>query len=124
MFAFPHMKESRIQSNNICVKYIRNLIFTFACLFLTTTLAIVYPKIQSLFSILGGFCAVTVCFLIPGNIYIYIYIYIALAYLLATPGPMHQFNKLATIILSVIVCLLGFGSAIRTVVNTIRGDAN
>ena len=58
----------------------RNLIITACVISLSTTVAIFFPKLRSMITIIGGFADVIIVFIIPcmlislNNIYIYIYI--------------------------------------------------
>ena len=57
----------------------RNLVITGLVISLSTTVAILFPKLRSMITIIGGFADVIIVFIIPCkayNIYIYIYIYI------------------------------------------------
>ena len=49
------------------IKNPRNLILTFIVLALSTTICIVFPKLRSVISLAGGFCAVSISFIVPSN---------------------------------------------------------
>ena len=47
-----------------------NLIYTFCFLFLSLVAAIAYPNIASVLSIIGGSCAITMCYTVPTYCYV------------------------------------------------------
>ena len=59
---------------NYPVKNPENLLMTFAMLTASTLICIFFPKLRSVISIIGGFCAPIICYIVPSK-YIYIYIY-------------------------------------------------
>ena len=55
---------------NTNITTLKNIIVTVILMFTIGTVAIVYPEILPYISLLGGFCSVIYCYLIPGLIYV------------------------------------------------------
>lgn len=74
------------------------------CVF-TCTVAIVYPNVSSVLSILGGLCSVSICYTIP------LYSWIKLS-----DKPWTACENLGPLLFFGVLILLGYASAISTVV--------
>ena len=55
---------------NTNITTVKNIIVTVGLMGIIGTIAIVYPEIMPYISLLGGFCSVVYCYLIPGLIYV------------------------------------------------------
>ncbi len=73
-------------------------------------MAALYDKVTDYIAILGGFCGVIICFLMPGVLYI------------KTNGkPFISFTNLSTAVIISILCLIGFIAGTVTFVNKFSG---
>ena len=68
------------------------------------TIAIVYPEILPYISLLGGFCSVIYCYLIPGLIYVK-----------NNKMPMKSWTNIYTIIVVILLTVLGYTAGVMTI---------
>jgi hypothetical protein len=72
--------------------------------------ASLYDKVTDYIAILGGFCGVIICFLMPGVLYI------------KTNGkPFVSFTNLSTAAIISALCIIGFTAGTITLVNKFTG---
>ena len=88
-----------------------NYLTTIPIVIVTTTIGILYSKITSYISLLGGFCSVVLIFLMPG-----------LLFIKGTPGKYSSPKKIFTICMVAILCSCGYIAGIETIVGMVRGE--
>lgn len=67
---------------------------------------------MTIINILGGFCAVTICFMAP-----------VACYVKTSDKPLTSFKNIISIILASLLCIVGFTAAIITIVHAISKPA-
>lgn len=88
-----------------------NLLITTVTLMITTTVAIVYPNIIAVLSILGGFGSVFICFFIPVTLRIKL-----------SEHRFYHWSNMIYLIPYGILCLIGWASGTRVIVLSIMGE--
>ena len=82
----------------------KNFLVTFFILLLVVTTGALYDEILEYIELLGGFCSVIYCFLIPGLIYVKNNKY-----------PAKSFINIITVFILIILLLIGYTSGILTI---------
>ena len=87
-----------------------NKIFTFCSVYGCAVIAIIYDKILSYLSYIGGFISVFICYLIP-----------VLLSIKSSGRPMTYWSNLIQIILAIILCIIGLTAGILTIIDDVSG---
>jgi len=88
----------------MCIDCIRNLIATASFMICTCAVAVFYPNVSTVLSILGGSCSVSICYTVP------LYSWIKLS-----DKPWTACQNLAPLIFFGILICMGYLSVISTV---------
>ena len=88
-----------------------NFLITTVTLVISTTVAILYPNIVSILSILGGFGSVFLCFFIPTTLHIKL-----------SEHPFRHWTNLLPFCLFGLLCLAGWASGLRVIITSIMGE--
>ena len=83
---------------------IRNVIGTVCFVALTCSVAVFYPNVSSVLSIMGGGCSVTICYTIP-----------IIAYLKLSKEPWYACKNLTPLVFFCCLIFLGYSSCISTI---------
>ena len=86
------------------------MITTVGFVALTCSVAVFYPNVSSVLSIMGGGCSVTICYTIP-----------IIAYIKLSKEPWYVMKNLAPLIFFCILIFLGYSSCISTVYMIVTG---
>ena len=89
---------------NTNITNLKNVFVTVFLLGIIGTIAIVYPEILPYISLLGGFCSVIYCYLIPGLIYVK-----------NNKMPMKSWTNIYTIIVVILLTVLGYTAGVMTI---------
>jgi amino acid permease len=87
-----------------------NMIFTFCSVYGCAIIAIIYDKILSYLSYIGGFICVFICYLIP-----------VLLSIKSSGKSMTYWSNLIQIILAIILCIIGVTAGILTIIDDVSG---
>ena len=87
-----------------------NYIFTFASVFGCSVVAIVYDKILSYLSYIGGFISVFICYMFP-----------VLLEIKSSGMPFRHWKNIIQFVGVVILCIIGVTAGILTIIDDVKG---
>ena len=87
-----------------------NTILTFSSVFGCAVVAIIYDKILSYLSYIGGFISVFICYLIP-----------VLLYIKSHGKPITYWKNLIQFIFAILLCVIGVTAGILTIIDDVSG---
>lgn len=95
----------------------RNIITTIIVLLFTTSVGFVYDVISNYLSVIGGFCSVTLGFLIPGNLYSSPLP--GILYVKSNEYTKYHWKNITTLSIVITLTIIGFISGFRTLISII-----
>lgn len=93
------------------VETVKNIVLILVTLCLSSIIGAFNKGILAYFSLLGGFCCTTICFLIPGSMIIK-----------CEWREMKTYEKILNVLAVIVLCLLGFIGGIESVIHVLKAN--
>jgi hypothetical protein len=90
----------------------------------TCALAIGFPNVTNVLSIMGGLCSVTLCYTIPGNLLLFTDTALVYCHVKLSDKPWTHIDNLSAILFFVVLIILGYCSVVYTVYNIVTGSGS
>lgn len=93
---------------------------TIPTILLAITIGSLYGSIQDYIDLLGGFCAVIISFIFPGNIFFNSNLKLGVIYIIDNDYPKFHWKNISIFILVISLALIGFFSTGITIYDMIK----
>jgi amino acid permease len=102
----------------------RSFILTASFVAITCALAIGFPNVTNVLSIMGGLCSVTLCYTIPGRLFQYYNTILVYCHVKLSDKHWTHVDNLSAILFFGVLIVLGYCSVVDTVYTIATGGGN